>query len=113
MLAAPKPSQANNQQSPAEQSSADSVAGQDSYDAPAESTHEASEQEKEDERKKNEENQSRACKALREFLGSVPDEDKLTNLMREMFPDYLVTVTISSLPFSVDQDARAKQEVTQ
>jgi hypothetical protein len=54
-----------------------------------------------------------ACKALREFLGNIPDEDTLTSLLREMFPDHLITVTISSLPFAIEQHASAEQEVTQ
>jgi antitoxin component of RelBE/YafQ-DinJ toxin-antitoxin module len=91
----------------------DSVVAEDTYDAPAENTHGASEEEKEDERKKHEKNKSRACKALREFLGSVPDEDMLTDLLREMFPDYLVTVNITSLPFAIQQDDCADQELTQ
>jgi len=113
MLAAPKPSKAKEQQSSAEQSSADAVAGEDPCDALTENTHEAPDEEKEDESKKHGENRSRACKALREFLGSVPDEDMLTNLLRVMFPDYLVTVNITSLPFAIEQNDGAEQEVTQ
>jgi hypothetical protein len=36
-----------------------------------------------------------ACRALREFLGNIPDQDTLTDLLREIFPDHMITVTIS------------------
>lgn len=100
-------------QKPAGNLPADSVAADDACGAPAESTHEASEEEKKDEREKDQENKSKACKALREFLGNIPDQNALTELLREMFPDYLVTVTISSLPFTIEHDECDEQGATQ
>jgi hypothetical protein len=109
MLAVPK--------SEAGKSPADFIDAESSYDAEAAyepgNTNEEEEESREAERKQNGKQKSNACKALREFLGNIPDEGTLTNLLQEMFPDHLITVTISSLPFAIEQDAWAEQEVTQ
>jgi hypothetical protein len=50
-----------------------------------------------------------ACKALREFLGNVPDQDTLTDLLREMFPDHMITITILGFVADIADDQQIER----